>query len=124
VFAVQALADIYVIEYESYKWNPCSGNACLAIMCPPDGCHADGKYIVCKDELCVTNILDKNGEEHLSGIWRIDYRNKTSEKLKYQKKYKLESSLSSETQYGNSKTLSIITNGTEYLLMDKNGVLK
>ena len=122
VCSLQAYADVYVIEYESYKWNPCSGSVCLAINCPVDGCHVDGKYIICKNESCVTNILDQNGEEHLVGIWAIDYKNKTSQKVEYKKSYKLESRIekpypSNLSLYGTAGTVVTIKDA-DRLIMD------
>lgn len=87
---------VYIIDYDSYRYNPCWDNTCLTIMCPLEGCYTEGKHIFCKDESCVLKILDEYGEEHLAGIWEINYKYKTSKKLIYKKSYKLERRLESE----------------------------
>jgi len=68
------LSFIFIIEYEGYNWNPCSGDICLAVGCSAlDGCRRDATQDFCKDEKCVTDILDQKGTDHLTGIWKVEW---------------------------------------------------
>ena len=65
----------FLVEYESYTWNPCNGDACLAIICygPGGMCETPGASFFVKTMGEVREIVDRNGTEHLGGMYRIEY---------------------------------------------------
>jgi hypothetical protein len=72
------LTIFYLVEYESYTWDPCQGNICLTINCPFEGCRADERHFFVKSIGEVRDIVEKNGHEHLSGMYRIEYDGKVT----------------------------------------------
>jgi len=63
----------FLVEYESYTWNPCSGDMCLAINCPGGLCESPSQQFFVKTLEEVKTIVDRNGTEHLKGMYRIEY---------------------------------------------------
>jgi len=66
---------IFYIEYEGYYWDPCDtqDGTCLAIYCPPGGCFTSGTKVFCPDAECVKKILNKQGQDHLGVIYKIEW---------------------------------------------------
>ena len=68
---------IYLVEYETHKWNPCSidkntgWGTCLFIYCPPGGCTTPREVITCADLNCVRENVNKRGTEYLIGVFEI-----------------------------------------------------
>lgn len=61
-------AMFYIVEYRGYYWDPCSTNgACLLVP----GRDVSAEVHVCKDLSCVENILNKNGTQHLEGVYEV-----------------------------------------------------
>ena len=76
VFSQAYAADLYIVKFESYTWNPCSFSkdrygTCLAIACPSGGCIVPAEVNVCKDEECVKEILKRRGIDHLAGVYML-----------------------------------------------------
>ena len=70
------LTVFFLVEYESYTWNPCAGVTCLAICCGEDcmgPCTNPAYQFFVKTIEEVRELVKKNGTEHLSGMYRIDY---------------------------------------------------
>lgn len=64
----------FLVEYEGYEWNPCDDGNCLAIYCGPSGmCSTPATQYIVKTLGEVREIVDKNGTEHLSGMYRIEW---------------------------------------------------
>ena len=82
---------VFLIQYESHYWYPCSGSTCYAVHCSDiRGCFVEGDSVFCADEACVTDLLEKRGTEHLGGIWKIDPETKSVKEYKPVKKYQVE----------------------------------
>ena len=70
------LTVFFLVEYESYTWNPCDGNTCLAIYCGEDGvCDEASRHFFVKTIEEVRELVRRNGTEHLYGMYRIEYEN-------------------------------------------------
>ena len=111
------LAAFFVVEYEGYNWQPCSDGVCYAINCPLGGCYQEGSRDICPDEKCVIKILEKRGEDHLRGIWKVLWlgeKNHTIERMKPVKTYSI-------TLEGESKALQYLPHltGENVLKMDE-----
>ena len=67
--------DVYIVEYEGYTWNPCSGNMCLAIYCtgPGGNCTVPAVEYYCQSLAQLEKIIKKNGTEHIRGLWRLTW---------------------------------------------------
>lgn len=75
--AAEDTTVFFLVEYEAYEWNPCSGGNCLAIYCGEDGmCDTPAKQFFVKTLDEVREIIDRNGTDHLLGMYRIDYDRK------------------------------------------------
>ena len=67
---VALMGAFYVLSYDKYYFNPCSGNICLAIS----GYDVDAKDIICDSLKCVEGILNsQGGTDHLRYIHKIEY---------------------------------------------------
>lgn len=63
----------YVVQYEEYTWSPCKDGFCYSIACPPGGCATKAERIICAEMACVEEIVNKNGTDHLIGIWKVEW---------------------------------------------------
>ena len=88
------LTVAFVVQYEGHYWSPCSENVCLAISCAPQGCYTEGSTTFCADEQCVNSIIEKSGEKHLIGVWKISWdgylKRGQIEEMKPVKSYRIE----------------------------------
>lgn len=81
-------AMFFMVEYEGYTWNPCSGNTCISINCGPTGlCSVAGETRLLATEDQVRKLIEGRGMAHLNGIYQIfwpdnDPTNVTVKKLK------------------------------------------
>jgi hypothetical protein len=66
----------YIVEYEGYDWNPCSGNFCFSVYCGPFGlCHVGGETSIFLNQIQVKEIIDQRGIEHLKNIYQVELQN-------------------------------------------------
>ena len=65
----------FLVEYESYTWNPCDGDTCLSIFCGGGDCETPARQFFVKTIREVRELVDKNGTEHLVGMYRVDISN-------------------------------------------------
>ncbi len=69
----------YLIQYEGYYFNPCSGNICFAIS----GYDVAPETIYCPTKDCVRESLKKKGKQHLGGIYEILFYPGAVEMIKF-----------------------------------------
>jgi len=70
------LTVFFLVEYESYTWNPCTGNTCLSICCGEDcmgPCTSPAYQFFVKTLGEVRELIKKNGTDHLVGMYQINY---------------------------------------------------
>ena len=60
---------IFIVQYDGYYFDPCSGDICLAI----DGYNVAPQTIFCDSIECVEETLNKNGITHLNGVYEMIY---------------------------------------------------
>lgn len=63
----------FIVEYEGYNWNPCSGDWCLLVNCPGGTCRVDGEIYFVNTIQEAQEILNKNGIEYLHKVYRVDW---------------------------------------------------
>jgi hypothetical protein len=63
------IGTIFIIQYKGYYFDPCDGDMCLAI----EGHDVAAETFFCDDVECVESILNKQGVEHLLGVFRLNY---------------------------------------------------
>ena len=76
LFAISTI--FYLVEYKAYTWDPCvyDGNgiaSCVLINCGIGGCEVGARSFFVKSLDDVKNLVDRNGTEHLDGVYRIEY---------------------------------------------------
>jgi len=97
LLATVALITFYVVEYKEATEIPCVWDAkAQYIRCLEDGLVSKGRHLICADKPCVEEILQKNGTQHLVGVWEVSFLDgleivtPNAKKLNVIQKYELE----------------------------------
>ena len=67
----------FLVEYEAYEWNPCSNGTCLSIDCGGPLCKSPPKQFFVKTIEEVRQLVDRNGTDHLGGMYHIEWDGET-----------------------------------------------
>lgn len=81
---VLIIGTIFIMEYDGYYFDPCSGNMCLSI----EGYHVPAKTIFYGSIGEIEEHLNKTGMDHLEGIYEIRYNPQSATIRKVNIKYR------------------------------------